>query len=313
VDLLGRLSSGGGWFARQLAEQLPDSTETEIVDSLWELAWASRISNDTFAPVRGLIAGSSTSHRARRPPPRARILGRRIAVPAGPTAAGRWSLLPGVESDPTRRATAISQALLDRHGVVTRGAVVAEQVPGGFAGVYRLLSAFEEAGRCRRGYFVATLGAAQFAGPGAVDRLRAQGDLVQGSQVGQVQGDEKQAVALAATDPANPFGAALAWPDSGTGHRAGRKAGAVVVLVSGHLAVYVERGGRTMLTFASSPESLTRAFSELAALVRRGGAGPLTVKQVDGAAVLDRESAALRTLMEAAGFATTPAGMRLRA
>jgi ATP-dependent Lhr-like helicase len=313
VELLGRLSSGGGWFARQLAEQLPDSTETEIVDSLWELAWASRISNDTFAPVRGLIAGSSTSHRARRPPPRARILGRRVAVPAGPTAAGRWSLLPGVESDPTRRATAISQALLDRHGVVTRGAVVAEQVPGGFAGVYRLLSAFEEAGRCRRGYFVATLGAAQFAGPGAVDRLRAQGDLVQGSQVGQVQGDEKQAVALAATDPANPFGAALAWPDSGTGHRAGRKAGAVVVLVSGHLAVYVERGGRTMLTFASSPESLTRAFSELAALVRRGGAGPLTVKQVDGAAVLDRESAALRTLMEAAGFATTPAGMRLRA
>ncbi len=300
AELLGLLSSGGGWFVRQLAEQLPERTESSIVAALWELVWAGRIGNDTFSPVRSLVAGPSASHRARRPPPRARVLGRRSAPGMPPGAAGRWSLLPAADPDPTRRATATADGLLQRHGIVTRGAVVAEQVPGGFAAVYRVLAAFEESGRCRRGYFVASLGAAQFAEPGAVDRLRAQGAT-------------PQAVALAATDPANPFGAALPWPDSGTGHRAGRKAGAVVVLVDGSLALYVERGGRTMLTFGSDGAVLDRAFEQLASLVRRGLAGTLTVKQVDGRPVLERERQGLRAAMERAGFATTPSGMRLRA
>ncbi len=136
--------------------------------------------------------------------------------------------------------------------MVTRGAVVNERVPGGFAAVYKVLSAFEESGRCRRGYFVEGLGAAQFGTAGAVDRLRT-----------YVSTDDEKpvAVALAATDPANPYGAALPWPqaargeDESAGHRPGRKAGALVVLVDGALVLYVERGGRTLLTWSEEPDA----------------------------------------------------------
>ena len=136
--------------------------------------WSGRLSNDTLAPVRALTSGGRTAHRSRRPPPRARTRPRRIArgrpdLPTRtgpPTTAGRWSLLPELEQDTTRRAHASAEGLLERHGVVTRGAVTSERVPGGFAGVYKVLAAFEETGRCRRGYFVGSLGAAQFGGPG---------------------------------------------------------------------------------------------------------------------------------------------------
>src|SRR5690606_33881690 len=137
---------------------------------------------DTLAPLRALTSTGRTSHRAtggRRTPPRARSALRRPPGPGRgpsrtgpPTVAGRWALLPGLEPDVTRRAHATAEALLERHGVVTRGAVTSERVPGGFAGVYKVLSAFEDSGRCRRGYFIASLGAAQFGVPGAVDRLR---------------------------------------------------------------------------------------------------------------------------------------------
>ena len=121
-----------------------------------------------------------------------------------PQTAGRWALLPALDTDPTRRAHAAAERLLDRHGVVTRGAVQSERTPGGFAAVYKVLSAFEDSGRCRRGYFVAGLGAAQFGTAGAVDRLRTFADT---------RPDAKPvAAALAATDPANPYGAALPWP-----------------------------------------------------------------------------------------------------
>src|SRR5439155_3485550 len=147
-----------------------------------------------------------------------------------PTSAGRWYRLPERDADPTRRAAATADALLERHGVVTRGAVAAEGVPGGFAAVYKVLGALEERGAARRGYFVEGLGAAQFALPGAVDRLRALAE----------RPDDADALVLAATDPANPYGAALPWPerasesgeaDAAAGHRPGRKAGALVVLV----------------------------------------------------------------------------------
>ncbi|WP_447646132.1 Lhr family helicase [Nocardioides zeae] len=178
-----------------------------------------------------------------------------------------------VDEDATRRGHASAEALLARHGVVTRGAVVAERLPGGFAGAYRVLSAFEESGRTRRGYFVAGLGAAQFGTTGAVDRLRTFGE-----PAGGVDGaaGEPSTYVLAATDPANPYGAALPWPDrpgtvgrdgdeptateapAGT-HRPGRKAGALVVVVDGELVLYVERGGRTLLTFtAEADPSLAR-------------------------------------------------------
>jgi ATP-dependent Lhr-like helicase len=222
---------------------------------------------------------------------------------------GRWSLLPAREPDATRRAHATAEALLERHGVVTRGAVVSERVAGGFAGVYRVLSAFEETGRCRRGYFIAGLGAAQFGSPGAVDRLRGYANPREDSQTGR-------ALTLAATDPANPFGAALPWPDrpvetdgSARGHRPGRKAGALVVLFDGQLALYVERGGRTLLTFTDEPTVLEPAVDALALAVRTGVLGKLSVERADGQHVFGTP---LATALEEAGFVATPRGLRLR-
>jgi len=196
--------------------------------------------------------------------------------------------------------------LLDRYGVVTRGAVMSERISGGFAAVYKVLSGFEESGRCRRGYFVGSLGAAQFATNGAVDRLR--------SLDTEPDRSGTRALTLAATDPANPYGAALAWPERPTaggsrGHRPGRKAGALVVLVHGALALYVERGGRTLLTFNDEPDVLQPAVDALALAVRDGALGRLTVERADGQHIL---SSPLAQALESAGFHATPRGLRLR-
>ena len=188
-----------------------------------------------------------------------------------------------------------------RHGVVTRGAVMAERVPGGFAGVYPVLKTFEEAGRCRRGYFVEGLGGAQFAHPGAVDRLRSLGHA------------DGLVHVVAATDAANPYGAALPWPERGTldaGHRPGRKVGAAVVLVDGRLVLYVERGGRTLLSYSDDERVVEPAAEALAAAAREGKLGRLEVQRADGEAVLDTPVA--RALAQA-GFHPTPWGMRVRA
>jgi ATP-dependent helicase Lhr and Lhr-like helicase len=183
---------------------------------------------------------------------------------------------------------------------------VAERVPGGFAGVYPVLKAMEDAGRCRRGYFVDGLGGAQFGAPGAVDRLRG---LVEPAR-------DPQTVVLAAADPANPYGAALAWPDRpGTesdgrpGHRPGRKAGAVVALVDGELTLYVEKGGRTLLTFTEDRDRLGRAADALALAVRDGALGRLAVEKADGEAVLDSP---LAQALTAAGFRPSIRGLRLQ-
>lgn len=233
-------------------------------------------------------------------------------------------MLPEIETDPTRRAHTLAEVLLDRHGVVTRGATVAERAPGGFAAVYRVLSGFEETGRARRGYFVEGLGAAQFALPGAVDRLRAVGSSLErkAERSGRAAGnsDGPRATVLAATDPANPFGAAIRWPartlgrgpgrGEDPGHRPGRKAGALVVLVDGRLVLYVERGGRTLLTWGEQPDLLQPAVDALSLAVREGQLGRLTVERADGAGVLD---SALGRALEEAGFHATPRGLRLRA
>jgi ATP-dependent Lhr-like helicase len=223
-----------------------------------------------------------------------------------PTAAGRWSLLP-TATDPdgaaaTVRMAALAESLLERHGVVTRGAVAAERVPGGFAAVYRVLSAMEEAGRCRRVYAVEGLGAAQFALPGAVDRLRAPSPRPDASGAPPVH-------VLSAADPANPYGAALPWPER-PGHRPGRKAGAVVVLVDGALTLYVERGGRSLLTFGDDPAGLAAAAGGLARAVRDGVLGRLTVERADGAGV---HTGPVAEALAGAGFVATPRGLRLRA
>ena len=323
ISVMEALAPGGAWFFRQLATAIGSTDDRALSAALWELVWSGRISNDTLAPLRALTRSGSTTHRSRRPPPRARAARTRPGMPArgGPAeTSGRWSLLPERDDDPTRRAHATAEALLERHGVVTRGAVGSERVDGGFAAVYKVLSAFEESGRCRRGYFVSGLGAAQFGTAGAIDRLRTFTEVAPGAK--------PDAVALAATDPANPYGAALAWPDrptaaddtdgagkAGAGHRPGRKAGAMVVLVDGALTLYVERGGRTLLTFTDEPLRLGPACAALADAVRRGALGRLTVEKADGEQLLGRgdTGSPLRQALADAGFVTTPRGLRIRA
>jgi ATP-dependent Lhr-like helicase len=294
--LLDALSGGGALFYRQLAEAAGTGDDAELLLGLWDLVWAGRVTNDTLAPLRAMLHRRRSRRRDGRPrrPPRPT----RFGPPAG---AGRWSLVPAREPDVTRRLHAAAEQLLMRHGVVTRGAVVAERVPGGFAGVYPVLKAFEEAGRCRRGYFVEGLGGAQFAHPGAVDRLRGLGP------------PDRTVHLVAATDPANPYGAALPWPERDTvdaGHRPGRKVGAVVVLVDGRLVLYVERGGRTLLSYSDEETLVEPAAEALAAAARTGQLGRLEVQRADGEQVLDTPVA--RALAQA-GFHPTPWGMRVRA
>ncbi|HSY15970.1 MAG TPA: hypothetical protein VK816_08290, partial [Jatrophihabitantaceae bacterium] len=234
------------------------------------------------------------------------------SIPHGPALmTGRWSRLPLRETDPTAQALAVAELMLDRYGVVTRGSVVAEGVFGGFSTVYPVLKAAEEAGRVRRGYFVDGLGAAQFALPAAVEQLRA---------LPREQADSPaKAIVLAATDPANPYGAALPWPaqptrnapaESGTrGHQPARKAGALVVVGDGECLLYVERGGRTMLSFTADEALLRLAADALALAVREGLLGRLSVEQADGAPVT---TSSLGIALEAAGFRPTPRGLRLR-
>ena len=309
-QVLDALAGGGAFFFRQLSDAIGSTDDPDLVAALWDLVWTGHLTNDTLAPVRTLI-GAGGSHRAKRPAPRGRYGRSRPAMPTRtgpPTVAGRWSMLPARETDTTRRAHSLAETLLDRHGVVIRGGVMSERAPGGFAAVYRVLAAFEETGRCRRGYFVEGLGAAQFALPGAVDRMRAMAGAAERDDRPQVG---TRAVLLAATDPANPFGAALPWPGRGedSGHKPGRKAGALVVLVDGSLVLYVERGGRTLLTWSDEPQLLQPAVDALALAVREGHLGKITVERADGAGVLD---STLGSALESAGFHATSRGLRLR-
>jgi ATP-dependent Lhr-like helicase len=313
--VLDALAGGGAYFFRQLSDAVAAGIglvdDTTLTTALWDLAWAGYLSNDTLGPLRALVGGRG-AHRARRAAPRGRTARPgRPALPTrgGPlTASGRWSLLPARNPDPTRRAHAAAETLLDRYGIVTRGSVLTERTPGGFAAVYKVLSAFEESGRCRRGYFVAGLGAAQFALPGAVDRLRA---LANGPDR-RTEDGAPRAVVLAATDPANPYGAALSWPEREAtgGHRPGRKAGALVVLVDGELVVYVERGGRTVLSFTEDPGVLQPGVDALALAIRDGHLGKLSVETADGEQV---RHTAFGDALAKAGFHATPRGLRLRA
>jgi ATP-dependent helicase Lhr and Lhr-like helicase len=309
-EVLATLGGGGAFFFRQLADTVGATDDGALTTALWNLVWDGLVTNDTFAPVRALTGSGHTAHRTQRRAPRARAYrGRgRPAMPVRsgpPTAAGRWAILPLPETDPTVRAASTAELLLDRYGVVTRGAVQAEQVPGGFALVYKTLAALEEAGRARRGYFVEHLGAAQFSTAGTVDRLRTH------SRATDDDAPDPEPLVLAATDPANPFGAALPWPDATeAGHRPGRKAGALVVLVDGSLAAYVERGGRTVLLFTADETVRRRAAEGLAALVKANGVPQLVVEKVDGEFAL---GSPFGKQLEGAGFAATPKGLRLRA
>jgi ATP-dependent Lhr-like helicase len=223
---------------------------------------------------------------------------------------------------------------MNRYGVLTRNAVASTgaEVPGGFAMLYKVLATMEEAGRCQRGYFVESLGGAQFATAATVDRLRGYADSLDQER------PEYHAVVLAAADPANPYGAALPWPvrraadaghrpgadaghrpgaDAGhrpgaeSGHRPGRKAGALVVMVDGELVWFLERGGRSLLTFGAAHEAQRAAAGALADMVRTGQLAGIVVEKVDGTPVLLATGPATDALSDA-GFARTPRGLRMR-
>jgi ATP-dependent Lhr-like helicase len=277
----------------------PTGTDDELLDALWDLVWAGEVTNDTFAPLRALSLPRSRSKARPRP-------GRLVSL-GPPRAAGRWSLvadLVGEERTATERSHALASALLDRHGVVTREAVVAEGVTGGYASVYPVLRAMEEAGRVRRGYFVAGLGAAQFALPGAIDRLRSTRDADAGAA---------RAVALAAADPAQPYGAALPWPRGAEDERLPlqRAAGAYVVLVDGRAVLYLERGGRSLLSLPDADDSsrAEAAVRELARLVEAGPMRELRLERVDR---LPPTESRLAEPLHAVGFRPSYRGWILR-
>ena len=305
-ELLAALAGGGAYFFDSLLPQgLATADRAEYVAALWDLVWAGLVVGDTFAPVRAL-AGRGAHRRPNRPTARAsrprltgRGLGRRMPRLASPTTSGRWALVDRSEPSAGDRLASSIFSQLDRYGVVTRGSVLTENSEGGFGAAYRALSALEESGQCRRGYFVEGLGAAQFALSGAVDRLRTYSR----------EPEDPAALVLAACDPANPYGAALPWPER-EGHRPGRKPGALVVLIGGALIFYVERGGRTLLSFTEDSSKLNPAAEALANAVQDGLLGKLTVERADGVHVFS--SPVVSEALQTAGFRMTPQGLRLR-
>jgi ATP-dependent Lhr-like helicase len=292
------LATRGASFWGQLREAAPETPDAELLAALWDLVWAGEVTNDSLAPLRAYVAGGvttkATKSAARRSGARPRP-GRltRLGPPAG---AGRWSLVaPLLEPAPSPTEAAHAQALqlLERYGVVTREAVLAEGVQGGYAAVYGVLKVLEERGRVRRGYFVAGLGAAQFTLPGAVDRLRAVREPVDPVLSPQLV---PPPVVLAATDPAQPYGAALAWPDNAG--RPARTASALVVLRQGEPLAWFDRRGHHVVLFPAADRDPSWAVA-LADLVTTGRERTVEVRKVDGEAVPDEVAVTLR----AAGFA----------
>jgi ATP-dependent Lhr-like helicase len=291
-DALRTALASGALFWNELLAEANLSGE-EALPALWDLVWAGEVSNDAWTPLR---AGRRFG--VPRPERRPRRFSRRRGAAVTATQ-GRWSrterLFAGAE--PEQRA--LAELLLERHGVVTRDAVRAEGIPGGYGAVYAELRALETLGLCRRGYFVEGLGGAQFALGGAVERLRELRD----------RDEEALPLVLAAADPAQPYGAALPWPKRADG-RAARVAGALVVLDGGEPVLFVERGGRTLVPLRDPDEGWLRPV--LAALVdhvRARGPKRLAVERFDGEPVADTE--AMPLLVEA-GFLAGPRRAVLR-
>jgi ATP-dependent helicase Lhr and Lhr-like helicase len=290
----------GAAFWTDLVADIADAEPVELQEALWDLAWAGEATNDAFAPLRAPRLSVAK---------RDRQAGRRFARrrrPGAPQVQGRWSLTaPLFAGAPTHgpRMRAISELLLERHGIVTREAVLAEGVPGGFAGLYSELANLETLGTARRGYFVEGLGGAQFALPAAIERLRG------------LRSDEPAGpLVLAATDPANPYGATLPWPkreDDDSGRRPSRVPGAYVVTLDAEPVLYVERGGKGLLALREPDEAWLRpALDALAHEVRRGRVPRLGVERFDGEPVVGSETGAL--LIEL-GFRQSPRRLTLSA
>jgi len=288
------------WGQLKMATALPEGldrpvSEAELLTALWDLVWAGEVTNDSLAPLRAMLHGGVTpaaTRRARTARHRPVRLNR-VGPPAG---AGRWSLVaPLLQPVPSATESAHAQAmqLLDRYGVVTREGVLGEGVLGGYTSVYGVLKVLEERGAVRRGYFVAGLGAAQFAMPGAVERLRS---------MREQERSEAPPLVLAATDPAQPYGAAIGWPE--TPGRPARSANALVVLDEGQPLVWFDRRAHHLVTFPLGMGS-ARWADALVGLVTSGREGAVEVRKIDGEPIRpagDLPPEAPESLLRAAGF-----------
>jgi len=272
-----RLHRGACFFTDLLVDVTGIPAE-ELQNALWDLVWAGEATNDAFAPLRS-PRQSQWGQQARADRARRRRFGTRRAG-AQPQIQGRWSLTAplfgGGANDPAARRRAQAELLLERHGIVTREHVLAEGIPGGFSSLYDSFGALETIGVCQRGYFVEGLGGAQFALPGAAERLRAQRD-----------DDAAPPVVLAATDPAQPYGAVLKWPKRDDARSPARQAGAHVVLAGAEPVLYVERGGKGLQVLVTDDdERLGPAIAALATAVENGRIRKLAVEKVNGEPVV---------------------------
>ncbi|MDX6689421.1 MAG: ATP-dependent helicase Lhr and Lhr-like helicase [Solirubrobacteraceae bacterium] len=297
-----RLAASPCFFTDLLAEVA--LSPEEVQEALWDLVWAGEVTNDAFAPLR---APRLTLARAQRAP---RHGARRFSTRRGgaqPTVQGRWALTDtifrreaGVGATQSRRRT-LAELLLERYGIVTREQVLAEGIPGGFSILYDSLSQLETLGVCRRGYFVEGLGGAQFALPGAVERLRAQRAI-----------EESAPLVLAATDPAQPYGAALPWPRRDEeSRRPARVRGAYVVLAGAEPVLYVEKGGRGIVTLVDPADVRLRpSFEALAEFITGARGRKLSLERVDGEPVV---GSPLEALLVDVGFRPGPRKLTLSA
>lgn len=318
--ILAILADGGAYFARQLATLAPARlakdpdanwdgspilTASELDTALWDLAWTGHITTDSWSPLRAR-SGARAAHRPR-PVQRSRrhraLHGAAFARPSGdPALAGRWSLLPRETVSDTARVLALAEGLLDRYGIVTRGATIAETVPGGFPALQPIFRSMEDAGQILRGRFVEGLGAAQFAERTTIDRLR---------EYAEQPTTAPLAIALSAADPANPFGTILPWPPHPSTTRPTRRPGAFVVIAGDRLAFYLTQGGRTLLTYLDPDDPahadlLTTALSALAAALKREKHLMFTLETVDDRPV---QTTSLDAILRACGFSMMPKGL----
>jgi ATP-dependent Lhr-like helicase len=306
VDALrAHLGAYGASFWPDLVRAAGTADERAVLAALWDLVWAGEVTNDGLAALRAVLGAKPRSGAGKGRPRPGRLT--RLGPPAG---AGRWSLVAPLrtpEPSPTELMAARAQQLLTRYGVVTREAVKAEGIPGGYAGVYPALRTLEEAGRARRGYFVAGLGAAQFALPGAAERLR-------GGRGGADRSDrDLGVVVLAATDPAQPYGAALPWPDppelaadATRPPRPARAAGALVVLRGGAPVAFLDPRGHHLLAYDLDDLDWLEI---LPTLVRDDRVRRLEIQRVNGVPV---RSTPLGPALDAVGFVPTPRGVVFR-
>jgi ATP-dependent Lhr-like helicase len=294
------LAEQGASFWGQIRSAAPGAQDQELLAALWDLVWAGEVTNDSLAPLRSVIGGAKVKATAtgrgaygRSRPRPGRLT--RVGPPAGQ---GRWSLVePLLVPRPTSTEAAHAQAmqLVERYGVVTREAVMAEGLVGGFSAVYGVLKVLEERGQVRRGYFVDGLGAAQFAVPGAVDRLRSARETADPV----IRPDDvPDPVVLASTDPAQPYGAALAWPD--TSGRPARSASSLVVSRAGRPLVWFDRRGHHLVLFAEALVDPSWADA-LVTLVKTGRARSIEVRKIDGHGLTDAPEGALE-ILRCAGF-----------